>query len=374
MNHQDPIVRRLHACILALVPAAFWGPPGGGKTSRVLGYVRCTGRAIERCLASRLEPIDVKPRIVSDGAIKVLVMPEVQRLADAFTAGRRGVLFLDEFNRSTREVEGAMLDVIDSAPAGVAVVIACNPPSRGQAARSLESAAANRFCHLDVDSDAAAYATALLTGWPVDVGALDEPEPARLLKETNTARALASGFIRRRPEVLSKEPTDPVQAGRAWPSPRSWDHAIRLYATARSLGYDTEDTTALLGGCVGMGPAVEFLAFAADSEIDPEELLKNPSAWVPPAGRVDKTIAALSMVVGAVSRDLTDARWKAAWALVSIAADASQADAAMFTAQQLIALAPKTRTAPSHPGAKGLTPAHVLMPARIAKLLAGASK
>ena len=38
------------------------GPPGGGKTSRVLGYVRRTGRAIERCLASRLEPIDVKPR------------------------------------------------------------------------------------------------------------------------------------------------------------------------------------------------------------------------------------------------------------------------------------------------------------------------
>jgi hypothetical protein len=367
MSHADPIVRRLHACILAHVPAAIWGAPGGGKTARVLSYAKATDRAIERCLLSRFEPIDVKPRLAIDGQIKVLTMPEVQRLADAYLASKRlGVLFLDEFNRSTREVEGASLDIIDAAPAHVAVVIACNPPSRGQAARSLESAAANRFCHLDVASDSEAYANALINGWPSDGSSLDNPDASTLASETSKALALASAFVRRRPETLSKEPTDPVSAGRAWPSPRSWDHAIRLYAVARSLGYDVEDTMALVGGCVGMGPAVEFLAFVADAEIDPEVLLSNPSAWKVPVGRVDKTIAAFAMVFAAVSRDLTDARWRAAWALVTVASDASQADAAMFAAQQLVML---PKQAPS--GVK-LAPAHTVMPPRIAKLLAGA--
>lgn len=115
-----------------------------------------------------------------------------------------------------------------------------------------------------------------------------------------------------------------------------------------------------------MGVAIEFLAFAADAEIDPEALLADPTLWVPPVGRVDKTIAALSMIVGAVGRDLTDPRWCAAWALVGRAETASQADAAMFAGQQLLGLSGK---------AKGLTPFHVLMAThapRTAKLLSKA--
>jgi MoxR-like ATPase len=353
--HHDPIIRRMHACALAFVPCLLWGGPGTGKTARVVSYGKARGLHVERWLLSRCEPIDLKPRIYHDGKVVEGTPPEIARLA------KGGVLFADELNRSTREVEGAMLDRIDNPPPGVIVVAACNPPSRGQAARSLESAAANRFCHLDVDADSPAYASALLTGWPMGSDDLDEPDPKTLSRETPTARSIGSAFIRHRGEsVLSKEPATPVEAGRAWPSPRSWDHALRLYAMARALSLGVEDTTALLGGCVGPGAAVEFLAFAADSEIDPEELIKNPKAWVPPVSRVDKTIAALTMVVGAVARDLTDARWKAAWGLVEIAADASQADAALFAASALISLEPK---------GKGLTRAHVLMPARIAKLL-----
>lgn len=357
----SPMVRRLHACILAGVPALFWGPPGGGKTETVKAYARATGRHLERWLLSRCESIDLKPRIVVAGEIIVCDPPEIKRAGEA-----RGIIFFDELNRSMPEVIGAALDRIDSPPEGVAVVAACNPPTRGQAARSLESAAANRFCHLDMITDAEAYASALVSGWPSDastLGALDADDVAR---ELTIVRSLASSFIRRRSDVLSKEPADPVQAGRAWPSPRAWDHALRVYAVARVLSYDAEDTLALVGGCVGAGLAVEFLAYVADSEVDPEELLRAPKSWIPPAGRVDKTIAALSMVVGAVSKDLTDDRWKAAWMLVSVATDAGQADAGMVAANMLLALPPKS--------AVKLAPTHTLMPVKLAKLLAGRGK
>ena len=33
----DPILRRMHACVLALIPAFFWSDPGAGKTAREIG-------------------------------------------------------------------------------------------------------------------------------------------------------------------------------------------------------------------------------------------------------------------------------------------------------------------------------------------------
>lgn len=357
--HHDPIIRQLHACVVSHVPCALEGIPGGGKTARVTAYAALRGLPVERFLLSRCEPIDLRPRIYHDGHVLVRRAPEIDRL-EASPVG--GILFLDELNRSSREVEGAALDLIDSPPEGVSVVAACNPPSRGQSARSLESAAANRFCHLSVPSDAQAYAQALLSGWgsPDGAAALTLPDDDSIAIETQTARALGSGFLRHRgTDALHKEPTTPIEAGRAWPSPRSWEAALRLYATSRALGYAADDTIALVGGCVGAGLAVEFLAYAADSEVDPEVLLASPGAWIPPQNRVDKTIGALSMVLAAVTRDLTDPRWRAAWKLADRCVVADQADAALFLVEALTHLAPRGRD---------LTAAHTLMPIRIAKL------
>jgi len=149
--------------------------------------------------------------------------------------------------------------------------------------------------------------------------------------------------------------------------------ALQLYAVCRTLDYSAEDTVALLAGCVGPGAAVEFLAYAADSEVDPEELLKDPAGWEPPLGRVDKTIAAFGMVVAAITRDLTDARWRAAWALVGRASDAGQADAAIFAANSLIAL--ETANGKAEAGRKKLSSSMTQMQAhasRVAKLLVSA--
>jgi hypothetical protein len=138
-----------------------------------------------------------------------------------------------------------------------------------------------------------------------------------------------------------------------------------VLAVARALEYSAEDAIALVAGCVGAGLAVKFMAYVADASVDPEAMLANPSAWVPPVGRVDKTIAALSMALAAVTRDLTDARWRAAWGLCSVATNANQVDAGLFFASALSAL-----QASNAKGARvALTPAAQLMPPRIFKLM-----
>lgn len=329
----DPIVRRIHACVLAGVPACLWGEPGTGKTARTLAYARARNLHLERWLLSRCEPIDLKPRIYDGGKMIVADPPEIERLL-----AKGGLLFLDELNRAARETEGAALDRIDAPPPGVSVIAACNPPSKGQAARSLESAAANRFCHLDVGADAIAWANAQVGGWSDDDTDLAMPDADVLKRANNRAGTLVSAFIRRRGELLEKAPDNSVHAGKAWPSTRTWEHARKLHAMSMALGYDAEDTRALISGCVGDGPAVEFLAYVADADLpDPEELLAAPEKFKPSPGRVDRTVAALTAVVGAVDQVFTEPRWKAAWAIIATCVNSDQADAAMTGGDLLMA-------------------------------------
>ena len=366
MNATDPSLRRVHACVLARVPVCLWSPPGAGKTARVVSYATARALHVERWLLSRCEPIDIKPRIYHEGRIVVSDPPEIERLR---TNG--GLLFADELNRATREVEGATLDLVDNPPPGVAVIAACNPPSRGQAARALESAAANRFCHLTVDVDAEAWANAQVGGWPVASGDFAEPGQADLEKAAGNVAALVGAFIRRRGELLEKAPDDPASAGKPWPSARTWDYVKRLHAMAIALNLDAEDVSALLGGCVGPGPATEYLAFVADADLpDPEALLKDPDSYKPDACRIDRTVVALTAVAGAVERDFTDARWQAAWKLVGVCAADDQKDIApAIIAGYMLASALDRLAKRDAARAKGITPGHRIMPSRVAHVM-----
>lgn len=324
----DPILRRLHACIVARVPCVYWGSPGTGKTKRVAAYAAARSGHYERWILSRCEPIDLKPRVYHEGRVVVAAPPEIDRCAAAAKEGKVVVLFADEMNRAPREVEGAFLDIADNPPPGVSIVMACNPPSRGQAARPLESATSNRLCHLEVKADARAWADAQIAGWGVSVEDFPLPAKGDAERADAKARALVSSWIRRREALLEKQPENAADASKAWPSPRTWEAARDLYAASLSLGLDAEDTRALVAGCVGDGPAIEFLTYAADADLpDPEELLANPKSYVPPRSRVDKTVAALTAVAGALGRQIDNDRWLAAWKLLGIVVDAEQADA-----------------------------------------------
>jgi hypothetical protein len=376
----DPILRRVHAAALALVPVMLWSPPGAGKTARVRSYGKVAKMHVERWLLSRCEPIDIKPRTYHEGHVVVTDAPEMTRLINMAanslsilsTAGVWALLFADELNLATRETEGAMLDKIDSPPDGVAVIAAGNPPSRGMGSRSLGAAAANRFCHLDVTPDPKGWCNAQINGWPENADDFPLPDPKKLEVATGKIRMLASAFISRRPALLQACPDTIVEAGKAWPSERSWEMAIKVYAMAMALGLDKEDSMALIAGCVGPGPMVEFETYCLDASlVDPELWLAKPKGYAP--DRVDQAVAATSAVAHAIKSNLDDARWRQAWKITEHLSEATLLDgqplidAAMVLGDMLTAIWHHERDT-GNP-LKITNPATGLMPVRMAKVM-----
>ena len=375
----DPILRYIHACVIAGVPPFLEGVPGTGKTARVRHYGRVTETHVERWLLSRCEPIDIKPRAYHDGKVILGEAPEMDRLVEMAHkrlsklggVGIWALCFMDELNLATRETEGAALDKIDAPPEGIAVIAAGNPPTRGQAARSLGAAAANRFCHIDVPADPKAWANAQVSGWPEGADDFPLPDPAKLADATGKARMLGSAFILRRPSLLEACPDTIVEAGKAWPSTRSWEMALKLYAVCIALGLSAEDRMALIGGCIGKGAMIEFEAYCLDASlIDPEAWLARPKAFAP--DRIDQAVAAASAVAHAVKTQLDEPRWRAAWKIVAHLAEStttdgqSLLDASMVMADLLLNiyenLGDKTASVPN-PALSGL------YPTRMAKVL-----
>lgn len=366
MIHPDPIIRRIHACALAAVPPFLWGDPGTGKTARVFAYGRMRSLHVERWLLSRCEPIDLKPRIYHEGRMIVADPPEVERVRS-----QGGILFFDELNLASRETEGAALNLQDNPPPGVFVMAAGNPPSRGQAARHLGSPAANRFCHLQVEGDPKAWASAQVAGWtiePLTTLAIEASDGLKRAQQEVTT--LVAAFIRHQPQKLQSKPETPAEAGGAWASPRTWEYCARLLAVAKALDLPEEDALALAAGCIGAGLGSEIAAFADAKDLpDPEALLADPSAYAPPA-RIDRIIATCAGVASCVERDLTDARWKAAWALCTTIADAGAVDAAMVFCDMLFTDL-YTKLPKATLDDKRITAPRTLMPKKIVPLLTG---
>jgi hypothetical protein len=291
---------------------------------------------VEVVIASIREPSDFGGLpIINDG--DVILSPPVwaKRLAQA----GRGILFLDEISTAPPAVQAALLRVVLDRvvgdlplPPGVAVVAAANPPEQAAGGWDLAAPLANRFCHLAWPLDAATWVDGMLRGWPAPtVPVLPDGWEAGVL----AARALVASFIRHRSHLLLQVPQSEEQAGRAWPSPRSWDMAARLTAAARAACAGEDAEAALVAGCVGEGAALEFLAWRRDLDLpDPEVVLADPGGFQLPA-RGDRAFAVLAAVAAAAVQRLTRERWLAAWEVLARAAEQGGKDVAAAAARAL---------------------------------------
>ena len=201
-------------------------------------------------------------------------------------------------------------------PAEVRVVAAANPPEQAADGWDLSPPLANRFCHLDWVADPGALARGLVGGWPVPGGVVLPPGAD---VQSAVARGVLSAFISARPHLALALP-DTTAAGRAWPSPRSWELAARLWAAAGAAEVSPEAASSLVAGCVGTGPALEFLAWVEGLDLpDPEAVLAAPGAFDLPE-RGDRALAVLCAVAAAVAAEPTVERWNAGWEVVATVA------------------------------------------------------
>jgi hypothetical protein len=329
-------IEALGVALAANEPVILWGPPGCGKSTTVSRAAAAHGWPIEIVIASIREPSDFAglPYVV-DGAV-ALAPP---RWAATLAEVDQGIVFFDELSTAPPTVQAALLRVpiervvgdTQLGP-GIRVVAAANRSSDAVGVWDLSAPTANRFCHLDWQPTAFEIADGFIGSFP-DVAA------HRLSPDWKNAvplvRAEIGGFLRHRPLLATAPPDDPVRAGTAWPSPRSWEMAARLLAAARSIDATDECADLLTSGCVGVGAAHELLSWRRELDLpDPEEILLAPDSCEVPR-RTDLAFALLASVVASVVANNTTERWYQAWGVVHRFIRAEKHDVAAIAARQL---------------------------------------
>lgn len=344
MDRYEASCSALGICLAANVPVVLWGPPGQGKTSVIEQLAGDLGLHLETVIASIREPSDFAGLPVVDARAGAVTLAP-PRWARALAAAERGVVFFDEMSTAPPAVQSAMLRVaVDrivgdlALPPATRVVAAANPPGVAADGWDLTPPLANRFCHLDWSLPAAVLREGFSYGWPrIPVTAKDlEADGPHAPSRAATADALrlVGVFLGTRPELVTRVPDSASAAGFAFPTPRSWELAARLYAAATWSGAPGDVRAMLVGGCVGAPAAGEFLTYVSTVDLpDPERLLADPASARIAGRRSDIVHAIASSVWAVVAERNTPERWNACGRVLARIADAGHADIAFATAR-----------------------------------------
>ncbi|WP_439658770.1 AAA family ATPase [Lentzea sp. HUAS TT2] len=340
----DHQLEALSLAVSADLPVLLWGEPGIGKTAALTQLADALALPLTTVIASVHEPSDFSglPVVGDDPATQGVPMAPPDWAVRLVEAGH-GLLFLDELSTAPPAVQAALLRVVLERrvgalrlPPGVRIVAAANPRSSAADGWELSPPLANRFVHLQWTYDHEVVVRGLGGTWPV--AALPRLSAGRLPDAVAFARRAVCELLATRPDLVHQLPKNEARRGGAWPSPRSWEMTLRLIAFATAAGTSREVLSMLVRGAVGDGPGLELLASLDRMDLpDPEVLLADPASAVLPE-RGDLRQVVLDGVVAAVRNRPDEARWNAAWALLTLALETGAPDLVVVPASTLAAL------------------------------------
>jgi hypothetical protein len=262
-----------------------------------------------------LDPVDLRglPRIQGDS---VLWCPPA-----FLPKGGAGVLFLDELAQAPPLVQAACLQLtLDrrvgeyQLPEGWSVVAASNRQEDRAGAHRLISPLLNRFVHLDLEVSGDDW-----HDWAVGAGIAAE----------------VRSFLRYRPALLFQ--FDPAAGARAFPTPRSWEFVSQVLPHAPA-----ELLHPVVAGCVGEGPAAEFVAFARICRELPDP---DPVLAAPATTSVPREPAVLYALCGALVERCRKANSKVLAAFVQYVSRMPD-EFGVLAMRDVLAVAPKLLTLP----------------------------
>lgn len=301
--------------------ALFWGKPGVGKTTQVEAVARAMGAHLITIIASIREPSDFLGLPMPDGkGGATYAAPSWAREANTHAAnGKLVIVFFDEITTCAPAVQASLLRVVNEGYVGdlklhenVVFLAAANPPEIAAGGYDLAPPMANRWMHIDwQDPSAAEWSAGMLSGWQESLEVMSANDTMALMEKTYAradakARGLVTGFLKSNSQHLLKLPDsgDP-NASRAWPSPRTWELAIRAIAAGEAANLPQGERDMMLGGCVGVGVAGELIQYQLSADLpDPEKLLDadDPkTVWFHNPERPDVSAAVLNSCTALVT-------------------------------------------------------------------------
>ncbi|WP_112261714.1 AAA family ATPase [Lentzea terrae] len=340
----DIQLEALTLAVSADLPVLLWGEPGIGKTAALTQLADALDLPLTTVIASVHEPSDFAglPVVGDDPATQGVPMAPPDWAVRLVRAGH-GLLFLDELSTAPPAVQAALLRVVLERrigalqlPPGVRIVAAANPRSSAADGWELSPPLANRFVHLQWRYDHDVVVRGLGGTWPL--ATLPLLDSGRLTDAVAFARRAVCELLAVRPNLVHQLPKSEARRGGPWPSPRSWEMALRLIAFATAAGASREVLSMLVRGAVGDGPGLELLANLDRMDLpDPETLLADPASAVLP-DRGDLRQVVLDGVVEAVRKRPDEARWNAAWSVLVLALETGAPDLVVVPASTLAAL------------------------------------
>ncbi|WP_432829030.1 AAA family ATPase [Dactylosporangium sp. CA-092794] len=342
----------LALAVSANLPVLLWGEPGIGKSAALQQLAGRLEVPMETVIASIHEPSDFAglPVVGDDPATQGVPMAPPD-WAVRLTRHGVGLVFFDELSSAPPAVQAALLRVVLERrvgslqlPPAIRVVAAANPPASAADGWHLSPPLANRFVHLHWTHDPAIVARGLAGTWPTaDIPRID---PRRAGSALARARGTLSGFLTARPGLTHHLPADAEGRGGAWPSPRTWEMALRLLTFALASDATREALSTALIGAIGDGTGLELINYLDELDLpDPNRVLANPDAFALPE-RGDRQLAFLTAVVSAVQSDTSRARWEAAWTVLAKAVEAGVPDVAARAATDLATMRERTWPVP----------------------------
>lgn len=332
------------------LPLLLWGDPGVGKTTEIKQIAQQLGLKPVVIIASIRTPEDflglpVPEKDAHGNMVVRYVAPSWAREADQATDG--AIVVIDEATTCAPTVQAALLRVVNEGVVGdhqlkshVRFILAANPVEVAAGGFDLAPPLANRFGHISFDNPSVEKWTQWLIsdGGDADhtagvpAGAATTLEKA-VMKAWPSALAKAkgnvAGFLKSKADFLMKMPdASNPNASKAWPSPRSWEMAVRAIAACEVHGLGEVESDEMIAAFVGTGIASEFLQFQLANDLpDPADLLDGKTQWKHDPRRPDRTQAVMSscsaLIVPTKAAHRPE-RAKVLWAVIAdVAADAA---------------------------------------------------
>ncbi|SEH21439.1 AAA family ATPase [Selenomonas sp. KH1T6] len=252
-------------------PVFIWGAPGIGKSALVQKFADEVGMPCVSLLGSQLAPEDIIGIPQIRGNTSEFLPPKMIARTEPY------VLFLDELNACSQEVQKAFYSLIHERrvgeyhlPEGSVVIGAGNRTQDGAIVKTMSSALINRMFHVQLVANAREW-----LNWAYE----------------NELHPWVIDYITQRPDHLFSEPPKTEEP---YSTPRSW-HMLSDALKEYHVGEDGQDVSiatlrVLAYGCLTPGHAGMFLAFTknAGNKHLLNEIIKGDKNW--PASPEDRDV------------------------------------------------------------------------------------